>query len=156
MGENPRENDGGDTDEVNADVKEAQVGKSNTGLKLAMVDWAKAAAFEHHEERMAGRWVVVGVWGGGVCRGGCGCGCGGGCGGEWWCLCGGGSGGGGCDDCVLVVVEASGGQDDCVLVVVVEASVGQDDCDHDVQVGKQLEVSTGQATHTDQVNIEDI
>ena len=35
--------------------KMMDVGKKNTGVKKAVADFAKAAAFEHHEERMAGR-----------------------------------------------------------------------------------------------------
>lgn len=32
-----------------------EVGRKNTGLKKVVADWAKAAAFHHHEEQMAGR-----------------------------------------------------------------------------------------------------
>ena len=32
-----------------------EVGKQNKGLKKNVADWAKSAAFSHHEERMAGR-----------------------------------------------------------------------------------------------------
>ena len=32
-----------------------EIGKQNTGVKKRVADWAKATAFRHHEERMAGR-----------------------------------------------------------------------------------------------------
>lgn len=35
--------------------KMMEIGKQNTGVKKMIADWAKQAAFEHHEERMAGK-----------------------------------------------------------------------------------------------------
>jgi len=35
--------------------KMMEIGKQNTGIKKKIADWAKQAAFEHHEERMAGK-----------------------------------------------------------------------------------------------------
>ena len=35
--------------------KMREIAKQNSGVKKAVANWAKAAAFEHHAERMAGR-----------------------------------------------------------------------------------------------------
>ena len=35
-----------------------QVGKGNTGMKKLVADWAKRAAFKHHEEQMAGKLIA--------------------------------------------------------------------------------------------------
>ena len=32
-----------------------EVGRNNRGIKKAVADWAKAAALEHHTQRMAGK-----------------------------------------------------------------------------------------------------
>jgi hypothetical protein len=31
-----------------------ELGRKNTGIKKAVADWAKAAALDHHTQRMAG------------------------------------------------------------------------------------------------------
>lgn len=36
-----------------------EVGSKNTGLKKVVATWAKAASFEHHEDQMAGRLVML-------------------------------------------------------------------------------------------------
>ena len=35
-----------------------EVGKGNTGIKKLVADWAKRAAFKHHEDQMAGKLIA--------------------------------------------------------------------------------------------------